>query len=163
MHDPAPPGTLAVQRAVLIVALLAGSVVVALFVAIYLRSTGALVSADSGLRLQLLSAAALALAAGQVMGFLLLRRQLRRRLAAERELALALLRRDLAHPLLFQEALFGAAMGEGASLFALVILVLGGPWWLLAVPGAGLLATLTLLPTRGRLEEIAQGVRADVP
>lgn len=106
---------------------------------------------------RLLLVVAALLAAGEVGAFVVLRRTFVARARAVREESLALVK-DGRTPLpLHAFAIIGGALAEGVGLLGTVGLLLGAPWYGLAVPLLAVAAILLQLPTRERLERTLRG------
>jgi len=73
---------------------------------------------------------------------------------ANRETSVALLAEGGIPPQLYTLTILGAALAEAFGIFGLVIVLLGGPWAVLAAPAISVVLILLQIPTRGRLEEL---------
>lgn len=71
---------------------------------------------------------------------------------------LATLRDDRVPPVLGQMTLVSAGLVEGPALLGSVTVLLGGPWYCLAVPLLALGVMAWTLPSRQRFEELVQGL-----
>lgn len=54
-------------------------------------------------------------------------------------------------------AILGGALAEGVGLLGVVALLLGAPWYALALPAVAVVLILAQLPSRERLERMLRG------
>jgi hypothetical protein len=98
------------------------------------------------------------LAVSELAIYFLLRRQFLARAQDERGEALELLREGFVPVPLYTLTIFGAAMAEGVGLLGVVGVLLGSPWFTLAVPVLAVVLILAQLPTQARFERAVRGV-----
>lgn len=123
-------------------------------VVVFLRLTSS-TAMDSGLS-HLLLVTVGGLAVSEVVVYVLLRRLHVARAVAARAESLELLRQGRIPVSLHVLALVGAALAEGAGILGVVALLLGAPWYALAVPAVAVALILIQVPTQARLERLVR-------
>lgn len=91
--------------------------------------------------------------------YAVLRRPMLAPVLADREAALALVREERLPPALQRATIVGAALAEGPGLLGTAVVLLGGPWLLIATPFVSIAWIVLLMPTRERVESIVREAR----
>ena len=123
--------------------------------AAFLRSTQTAAS-DQNMVSLLTIIAFVALVTG-VTACIFVRMKMRERMAATRDEALEILRQDRVPLPLMTMTIVCAALVEGPGLLGAVTVLLGGPWFVLAVPMISVAALVVMLPSRERFEDALRG------
>jgi hypothetical protein len=147
----APP----IKNPQIILAALAGGVLVFTGVAVALRLAG--MTPAPGDTPKLLALALLALVAGEIPLYLMLRRVFLGPVRARRDESLELVKSGRIPLQLQTLAILGAALAEGAGLLGVITVLLGGPWLVLAAPLLAIVLIVLQIPTRARLERAVRG------
>jgi hypothetical protein len=142
----------------IIVLAMLGGVVVLTVIAYLLGGTG---EHDAGF-VQMMSLVLGMLGVGQVIGYLVVRNSMLRRIrSAVGSDAEPPWSADRVLPMLITVTIIGAAMAEGFGLFGAVLLLITGAYYFLAAPAIAILILLAHVPSRDRLERQLHALGVD--